>query len=108
MSDIKVIAMVAVIAIVTALTRFLPYLVLGGKKKTPRIIIKLSKSLPCAVMGMLVVYCLKDMSFGALSGFLPHIICVLLVAVLHVWKRNTLLSIVAGTLSYMLLMQFVF
>jgi branched-subunit amino acid transport protein AzlD len=108
MSDQKVIAMVAVIALVTALTRFLPYLVLGGRKKTPKIIMKLSRSLPCAVMGMLVVYCLKDMSFSALGGFVPHIISVLVVVVLHVWRRNTLLSIVAGTLSYMLLLQLVF
>lgn len=108
MSSEKVIAMVAVIALVTALTRFLPYLVLGGRKKTPKIIMKLSRSLPCAVMGMLVVYCLKDMSFLALEGFLPHVISVLVVVVLHVWRRNTLLSIVAGTLSYMILLQLVF
>ena len=59
-------------------------------------------------MGMLVVYCLKDTSFATLGGFLPALLACAAVALLHLWRRNTLLSIIGGTLTYMLLVQFVF
>ena len=99
---------VAVIALVTALTRFLPFLAFGGGK-TPKIIEKLGGLLPYAIMGMLVVYCLKGISFTAgAGGFLPEIISVAVVCAIHVWRRNTLLSIISGTASYMLLVQLVF
>ena len=64
---------VAVIALVTALLRFLPFIIFSDSKKTPRIIEKLSKSLPYAIMGMLVIYCLKGISFTSVEGFLPLI-----------------------------------
>ena len=99
---------VAVISGVTALLRFLPFIIFNGSKKTPKIIEKLSKTLPYAVMGMLVVYCLKDISFLATANYLPAVIASLLVGVLFVWKRSTLLSIVCGTVCYMLLVQLVF
>lgn len=99
---------VAVIALVTALIRFLPFWVFGSGRKTPPLIEKLGRLLPCAVMGMLVVYCLKDVTFTSLSGFLPALIASVLVCALHVWKRNTLLSIACGTVCYMLLVQVVF
>ena len=57
---------------------------------------------------MLVVYCMKDVNFSATAGYLPAIIASLLVGVLHIWKRNTLLSVISGTVCYMLLVQFVF
>ena len=96
------------ISVVTAGIRFLPFIIFRGDKKTPALIEKLSTTLPYAVMGMLVVYCLKDMRFSSISGFLPMIIACLIVAILHLWKRNTLLSIISGTLSYMILIQFIF
>jgi branched-subunit amino acid transport protein AzlD len=100
---------IAIIAFVTALTRFLPFLAFGSSKKTPKFIERLGGLLPYAIMGMLVVYCLKGMSFtDGLGGFLPEIISVLLVSVLYIWRRNTLLSIIAGTVCYMLLVQLVF
>ena len=99
---------VAVIALVTALIRFLPFWVFGSGRKTPHLIEKLGRLLPCAVMGMLVVYCLKDVTFSSLSGFLPALIASALVCTLHVWKRSTLLSIACGTVCYMLLVQVVF
>lgn len=108
MIDIKTLAFVGVIALVTALTRFLPFFVFGGKVKTPKIVSKLSKTLPYAIMGMLVVYCLKSTSFTSFSGYLPQLIACLAVIFLHVWKRNTLISILGGTVSYMLLVQLVF
>ena len=98
---------VAVIAMVTALTRFLPFLVFRHGK-TPRIVEKLGRSLPYAIMGMLVVYCLKGVSFSSLSGFLPEVIACAVVGVSYVWRRNTLLSIILGTVCYMLMVQGVF
>ena len=100
--------LIAVIALVTAATRFLPFLIFRGSKKTPKLIEKLGRVLPFAIMGMLVVYCLKDMSFASVGGFLPQLIACLIVALLYIWKRNTLISILAGTVSYMLLVQLVF
>lgn len=98
---------VAVMALVTAALRFLPFGVFT-RGKTPKAIEKLSKSLPYAIMGMLVVYCLKDIHLTGLAVFLPPLISCGVVAVLYIWKRNTLLSIIAGTLCNMLLLQFVF
>ena len=108
MTDLHTWFTVAVIALVTALIRFLPFAVWSGNRKTPKIIEKLGKVLPNAVMGMLVVYCLKSVSFASISGFLPELIACLVVGVSYVWKRNTLISIVCGTVFYMLLVQMVF
>ena len=108
MTDLHIWTMVAVIAVTTAALRFLPFLIWSGNRKTPKIIEKLGKVLPFAIMGMLVVYCLKGVSFTSLSGFLPALIACLIVGVLYVWKRNTLISIIAGTLCYMILVQLVF
>ena len=99
---------VAVISLITASLRFLPFIIFKNDKKTPAIITKLGRILPFAVMGMLVVYCLKDVSFTSPSGFVPALISCIVVAVLHIWKRNTLISIVSGTVCYMLLVQIVF
>lgn len=99
---------IAVTALVTAGLRFLPFLVFGGKRKTPKIIEKLGRVLPYAIMGMLVVYCLKGTTFASASGFVPPFIACLVVGGLHIWKRNTLLSIIAGTVCYMVLVQMVF
>ena len=109
MPDIKHSAiMIAVIAAVTILLRFIPFFVFGGKRKTPEIITYLGKVLPCAIMGMLVVFCLKGVSPTVYPYGLPELIACVLVVVLHVWKRNTLLSIVGGTACYMVLIQLVF
>ena len=102
------IALIAVIAIVTAALRMLPFLIFGGKRKTPAVVLYLGHVLPFAIMGMLVVYCLKDVSMVSYPFGLPELIAGAVVALLHLWKRNTLISIVSGTLLYMLLVQFVF
>ena len=99
---------VAVIALVTALIRFLPVWIFGNGRKTPPLIEKMGRLRPGAVMGLLVVDCLQDVTFPSLSGFLPALIASVLVCALHVWKRNTLLSIACGTVCYMLLVQVVF
>lgn len=67
-----------------------------------------SNALPCAIMGMLVVYCLKDVTFFSGNHGIPEVICVILVVILHKWKHNSLLSIFVGTVVYMLLVQMVF
>lgn len=108
MGDLRFWIVVAIIVAVTALLRFLPFLVFSSDRGVPKIIDKLSRLLPYAVMGMLVVYCLKDMHFQSLSGYLPYIIASFIVGILHVFKRNTLLSIITGTVSYMLMVQYVF
>lgn len=99
---------VAVIALVTALIRFFPFLVFSNGKSTPRIVEKLGKLLPSAVMAMLVIYCLKDVSFASPSDYLPPLIASVIVCCSYIWKRNTLLSIISGTLCYMILVQMVF
>jgi len=101
-------ALVAVMALVTMALRFFPFLIFGENRKTPELINYLGKVLPYAIMGMLVVYCLKNISFLESPHALPELIACAVVALLHLWKRNTLLSIGAGTVCYMLLVQLVF
>ena len=101
-------ALVAVIAAVTALTRFLPFLLFGGKRCPPRAVVYLGRVLPCAIMGLLVVYCLRNVTPFAAPYGIPELLGVALAVLLHIWKRNTLLSIGASTVAYMLLVQVVF
>lgn len=98
---------IVIMSAVTAAIRFAPFVLLKGKK-TPRWITYLGGVLPYAIMGMLVVYCLKGISFASIGGFLPELIAGAVVVVSYIIKRNTLISIVGGTLCYMLLVQFVF
>ena len=102
------ILLIVVVTLVTMLTRFLPFLIFGENRKTPEIVTYLGKVLPFAIMGMLVVYCLKDISFVKNPFGIPELISCVVVAALHVWKRNSLLSIGGGTVCYMLLVQLVF
>ncbi|MBE5791818.1 MAG: branched-chain amino acid transporter AzlD [Clostridiales bacterium] len=102
------IIMVLVCALVTALLRLLPFFVFSGKRKTPEIINYLGRVLPYAIMGMLVVYCLKGMSFAESPFGIPEIIASAVVVLLHVFKGNTLLSICAGTIVYMVFVQVIF
>lgn len=99
--------LVAVIALVTMGLRFLPFVIFRGRE-TPKFIAYLGKVLPFAIMGMLVVYCLRNISFSAAPFGIPEVISVALVVALHVWKKNTLLSIIGGTVCYMVLVQMVF
>ena len=108
MSEMKMWIAVGVIALVTAAIRFLPFVVFRGEADTPPLIEKLGRVLPYAIMGMLVVYCLKGMTFTSAPFGIPEIIAVAVTAGLHVWKRNTLISIICGTVCYMLLIQFLF
>lgn len=100
--------LVVVVALMTMVTRFLPFLIFGEKRKTPAFVTYLGQVLPCAIMGMLVVYCLKDVSVLSSPYGVPELIGCIVVALVHIWKRNSLLSIGIGTVCYMLLVQFVF
>lgn len=97
------ILLVVIASVVTILIRFIPFLIFGRNKNTPQYIIYLGNVLPMAIMGMLVVYCLKGVSLTSFSGFGPELIASLSVVILHIWKRNTLLSILGGTVLYMIL-----
>lgn len=108
MTETQIWYAVAVIALVTAGIRFLPFAVFRGEKQTPAIIDKLGRVLPYAIMGMLVVYCLKGVNFETVGSWLPSLIACCMTAGLYVWKRNTLVSIVLGTVCYMVLVQMVF
>ena len=108
MDKLHSILLIVVIALVTIALRFLPFVIFKEKRKTPKYIEYLSRVLPFAIMGMLVVYCLRNTSFISYPYGIPEIIACLVVVLLHLFKRNTLLSIISGTVCYMLLVQFIF
>ncbi len=108
MPELHAATVVAVVALVTIGLRFAPFLIFREQRETPPLIAHLGRVLPYAIMGMLVVYCLKDVDLTCAPFGIPEAIGCALVVVLHVWKRNTLLSIGVGTVCYMLLVQFVF
>lgn len=107
MSDIRVLTLIIVMALVTMMIRFLPFFIFNGNS-TPKFISYLGKYLPYSIMAMLVVYCVKDVSVTNKPYGIPELIAIGVVAILHIVKRNTLLSIVCGTVCYMLLKQLVF
>ena len=108
MSNVHSVLLIVVISLVSMLLRFLPLWVFGNGKQTPRLVQYLGKVLPYAIMGMLVVFCLKGVSLTSAPSGLPELIASAVVVGLHVWKRNTPVSIVGGTVVYMILVQMVF
>lgn len=106
MDKLHSLALILIMAALTAALRFLPFVMFS--KGTPKTIVYLGNLLPNAIMAMLVVYCLKNVSFTAGSRGIPEALAVALVAVLHKWKHNMLLSILGGTAAYMVLVQAVF
>jgi branched-subunit amino acid transport protein AzlD len=102
----QVILIIAIAAVITLLLRVLPFLIFKSEKMPP-FMEYLGKYLPYAIMGMLVVYCLRGTSFAAMPYGVPEIISVLVVAALYIWRKNTILSIVVGTICYMLLIRII-
>ena len=102
------IAAIAVMAIVTFLTRALPFLLFDRGESPPKIVLYLGRVLPPAIIAMLIIYCLRGVSFATPGGWVPQLLCVGVVVVLHLWKHNNLLSIFGGTVLYMVLVQAVF
>ena len=92
----------------TMLTRFLPFFIFRENQETPAFIQYVGKVLPPAVFGMLVIYCLKNVIFLTGTHGLPELVAIAVTVVLHLWKRQMLLSISGGTICYMLLLRFIF
>jgi len=107
-TTMQIAALVAVMAAVTFLTRALPFLLFGRGGEPPKVVLYLGRFLPPAVIAMLIVYCYRATSFAQPAGWAPGLIAGLAVIVLHVWKKNNMLSIVGGTVLYMVLVQAVF
>lgn len=108
MTTAQAIAAIAVMAVITFLTRALPFLLFGRGERVPRVVLYLGQYLPPAVIAMLIVYCLRGVTFSQPGGWLPTLIACGAVVLLHLWKRNNLLSILGGTVLYMVLVQVVF
>ena len=99
---------ILVIAVITFALRAAPFILFSRTGTTPKVITYLGNVLPPAVMGMLIVYCLRNVSVLDAPFGLPELIAVVTVAVLHLWRRNSMLSILGGTVLYMALIQVVF
>ena len=106
--DTYALVLVIVMGLVTFGTRVVPFLLFGQKETVPAFILYLGDVLPYASMGLLVVYCLKDVSFVSGSYGVPELIGLATVTATYLWKRNTILSIVVSTALYMFLVQIVF
>lgn len=108
MSVTQQIITIAVVVLGTVITRFLPFIFFPSGKPTPKYIQYLGKVLPAAVFGLLIVYSLKNVNIFTGSHGIPELIAIAVVVLLHLWKRQMLLSIAGGTICYMLLVQLVF
>lgn len=102
------VVVVLVAAAATFATRLFPFVVFGRGKEVPKFVKYLGDILPLAIIGALIVYCLRDFTSGNMNTIIPQVIAVAATALMHLWKRNTLLSIAVGTIGYMLLIHFVF
>jgi len=102
------IIIIAMVVLGTMITRFLPFVLFPAGKETPGYVKYLGRVLTPAALGLLVIYCLKDVNFLAGSHGVPELIAMAVVTALHFWKRQVLLSIAGGTVVYMLLVQLVF
>ncbi|MCI6113983.1 MAG: AzlD domain-containing protein [Spirochaetales bacterium] len=107
MTGLERIITVLIAGFATVLTRFLPFVIFKGKK-TPKALDYLGFALPCSVFGMLLVYCLKDTVVTSFPFALPEFLGLAVTSAIYLWKKNTLISIAAGTVFYMFLVQVVF
>ena len=108
LTPVQTTVIILAVALGTILTRFVPFLLFPDSKKPPKVIVYLGKVLPAAMMGLLVVYCFKNISLAAAPHGIPEAIAVAVIVILHRWKNNVLLSIGGGTAVYMALVQLVF
>ena len=102
------IIIIAAVAAATLLTRFIPFIIFPSGKPTPKFTQYLGKVLPASVFGLLVIYCIKNINLFSGNHGIPELLSIVIVALLHLWKRQMLISIAGGTLCYMLLIQLVF
>ena len=108
LTPVQTMAIILAVSLGTQITRWLPFLMFPENKQPPKVVLYLGRVLPPAMMGLLVVYSLRSVDILSGSHGLPEAIAVAATALLHLWKRNTLVSILAGTAVYMLLVQLVF
>ena len=108
LTNTQALASIAVMAVVTFLTRALPFLLFDRGDHPPRLILYLGRVLPPAIIAMLIVYCRKGVTFAAPAGWVPPLIAGLAAVLLHIWKSNDLISIFGSTVLYMILVQGVF
>ena len=104
----KSILIIVIVSVVTLLLRLFPFIIFNNKREIPKIITYLSNYLPFAIIGMLVVYCYKSVDLITKPYGIPELIAGVIVVLLHLWRKNTLLSIICGTIVYMVLVQFIF
>ena len=107
-NNLYILLTIAVMSLLTALLRFAPFLIFGGKRDVPKMVGYLSNALPAAIMGMLIVYCLRNVDIMSGSHGFPELFAIAVVVILHLWKKNTILSIASGTAVYMILIQTIF
>ncbi len=108
MTSLQIVLTILAITLGAMATRFTPFVLFPESKQPPEVISYLGRVLPPAMMGLLVVYCLKGVSITLNPYGLPELIAIGVIVLLHVWRKNVLLSIAGGTIIYMLLVQFVF
>lgn len=108
LTPLQTVVIVFAVALGTVITRFLPFIVFPQSKTPPQAVLKIGKMLPPAMMGLLVVYCLKGVNLLSGSHGLPELISIAAILLIHKWKSNVLLSIGIGTVLYMVLVQFIF
>ena len=108
LTPLQVLITIICVALGTMTTRFAPFLLFPQSKEPPAVISYLGQVLPPAMMGLLVVYCLRNVSFTSGSYGIPELLAIIVIVILHKWKKNALLSIGSGTVIYMLLVQCVF
>lgn len=108
LTPVQTIVMILAVTVGTQLTRWLPFWLFPENKEPPEIVTYLGRVLPAATMGLLVVYCLKSVSWLSAPHGAPELLSVAAVILLHRWKGNVLLSIAGGTALYMVLVQLIF
>lgn len=108
LTPVQTFVMLLAVALGTIVTRFTPFFLFPETKEPPKVITYLGQVLPPAMMGLLVVYCLKGVSIRTVPYGIPELITILVILVIHKWKNNVLLSIGSSTIVYMILIQSVF
>ena len=108
MSNQQALIIIFVVAVCTLITRLIPFVLFGGKREVPKAVTYLGKILPPSIMATLVIYCLKGADLFSETHGIPEFVSVAVTALLHIWKRNVLFSIAAGTACYMFFVQVIF
>lgn len=108
MTTTYIILTIAVASVGTFIMRLIPFAVFGRREEPPKVITYIGSVLPAAIMTILIVFCLKGVTFTSLNSVLPPFIGIAIVIALHLWKRNNLISIGVGTVCYMIMVQYIF